>query len=267
MSLLENRPSGVGGPARPAAVDDTPAATSRRPRALRELLLVVSLWVAYSMGRHAADGRVSAAFDNARAVWDLENFLHLPDKAGLQHLLLQNETLITVANCYYAFVHFPATATFLVWLYVRRPGHYRRVRNTLALLTAAALVIHTLFPLAPPRMLADTGLIDTGQRYGPTVYGSPDAGSTFTNQYAAMPSLHVGWAILLAVTVIAVTSGPWRWLWLAHPTITLAVVVGTANHYWIDGVVAGLILLTASHAAGALYRIRRAPRTARAPAT
>ncbi len=260
MSLIEDRPSGsADGPPRTARAEVTRVArvtSFRWPQALRELLLVATLWVAYSLGRQAADGHVTAAFANARGVWDLEKLLRLPAEGGLQDLLLQSSAVVTVANCYYAFVHFPATAMFLVWMYLRRPDRYRRVRNTLALLTAAALVVHTLFPLAPPRMLGVTGMIDTGRLYGPGVYGPPDT-DTFTNQYAAMPSLHVGWAILVAVTLIAVTTGPWRWLWLAHPILTFTVVVGTANHYWVDGVVAGVMLYLAFQATGALAGTRR----------
>ena len=210
-------------------------------RPLRELVLVAALWVAYSLGRLAADGHVAAAYANADRVWDFERALRLPSEAGVQDLLLPSPTLVHAANGYYALVHFPATAAFLIWLYVRRPTHYHLARNALAGLTAAALVIHALFPLAPPRMLAETGLVDTGHLYGPSVYGAPDTHS-LANQYAAMPSLHVGWALLVAVTLIAVTRGRWRWLWLAHPAITILVVVATANHYWLDGIVAAALL-------------------------
>ncbi|MEV4627068.1 phosphatase PAP2 family protein [Micromonospora sp. NPDC049523] len=209
--------------------------------ALRELLLVAALWAAYSLGRLIADGHVPTAMANAHRVWDLERALGLPDEASLQHLLTQSETLARTANGYYAYVHFPATVAFLVWLYLRRPGYYRRARNTLAVLTGVALVVHLVFPLAPPRMLAETGMIDTAARYGPSVYGSPTA-DDLTNQYAAMPSLHVGWALLVAVGLIAVTRSRWRWLWLVHPAVTLTVVVATANHYWLDGIVAAAIL-------------------------
>jgi len=212
-----------------------------RPAPLRELLLIAALWLAYSLGRYVADGHVTAAMTNADRVWHLERLLRLPSETGLQHLLLRAD-LIGPANDYYAYVHFPATIGFLLWVYLSRPSHYRAVRNTLALLTAAALVVHLIFPLAPPRMLAVTGLLDTGRLYGPSVYGA--AGTEgLTNQYAAMPSLHVGWALLIAITLITLTRGRWRWLWLAHPLLTLLVVVGTANHYWLDAIVAAALLL------------------------
>jgi hypothetical protein len=188
-----------------------------------------------------AAGQTSTALTNGERVWRLERLLHLPGEAVVQQPLLAHELLVRLANCYYAYVHFPATAICLVWLYARRPAHYRRFRRALATLTAAALVLHVLVPLAPPRMTALTGLVDTGRRYGPAVYGSPKA-DTLSNQYAAMPSLHVGWALAVAVALVAVTAGRLRWLWLAHPLVTLLVVVATGNHYWLDGVVAAVLL-------------------------
>lgn len=212
-----------------------------RPRALRELLLVALLWVGYNLGRLLADGHVGTAIDNGHRIWGLERVLRLPDEATVQDLLSRTETLIRAANSYYAYVHFPATAAFLIWLYLRRPGYYRWARNSLATLTGAALVVHLIFPLAPPRMLADTGLFDAAARFGPSVYGTPTT-DDLTNQYAAMPSLHVGWALLVATGLVLATRTRWRWLWLLHPAVTLAVVVATANHYWLDGIVAAAIV-------------------------
>jgi membrane-associated phospholipid phosphatase len=210
-------------------------------RALREVLLVGLLFMAYKAGRIVADGHVAEAMANAWHVWDLERAVGLPAESGLQHLLLQNHFLVRAANCYYAYVHFPATAAVLIWMYLRRQDYYRWTRRTLAFLTAAALVVHLLLPLAPPRMLTTIGMIDTGKLYGPAVYGSPST-DTLTNQYAAMPSLHVGWALALAIALIVATRSRWRWLWLAHPLVTLLVVVGTGNHYWLDAIVAVVLL-------------------------
>ena len=217
------------------------AGPAERPRALPELALVVGLFLAYKLARILIQGRDDVAFGNAWRVWDLERFLHLPDEAAVQQLFAGPETLLTAANTFYAYVHFPATAAFLLWMFLRRPAYYRWARRGLAGLTAAAMVVHVLLPLAPPRMLTATGMLDTGRLFGPMVYGDP-ATDTLTNQYAAMPSLHVGWALIVAVTLIAVTRGPWRWAWLAHPALTLLVVVVTGNHYWMDGIVAAALL-------------------------
>jgi hypothetical protein len=218
-----------------------------RPPLVREVLLVAGLFLVYKLGRQLATGHTGEAFHNAYRVWDLERAVQLPGEGAVQSLLLHGDGLVHLANTYYAAVHFPATAAFLIWLYLRRPAHYVWARRVLAAVTAAALVVHLLFPLAPPRMLAATGLVDTAQVYGPSVYGNP-ATDSLSNQFAAMPSLHFGWALMLAIGLIVATRSRWRWLWLLHPAWTLLVIVGTANHYWLDAIVAtgllGLALAT-----------------------
>ncbi|MFI8339456.1 phosphatase PAP2 family protein [Streptomyces sp. NPDC085639] len=225
----------------------TPAEAAAAPRAarrrlIRELLLVAGFFAVYKAGRLLSTDRTEDAFRNAGRIWDAERALHLPGEGLLQRLLLHGDALVTTANTYYAGVHFPATALFLIWLYVRRPAHYLWTRRVLAALTAAALALHLAFPLAPPRLLDAAQLIDTAQVYGPSVYRAAPAEDTLANQFAAMPSLHFGWALMLAVGVIAATSSRWRFLWLLHPLATLIVIVGTANHYWLDAVVAAVLL-------------------------
>ncbi|WP_031480913.1 phosphatase PAP2 family protein [Streptomyces bicolor] len=239
-----------------------------RPPLVRELLLVAGLFLVYKLGRQLATGHTGEAFRNAERVWDLERAVHLPGEGSVQNLLLHGDTLIHIANTYYATVHFPATAAFLVWLYLRRPAHYVSARRVLAAVTAAALVVHLTFPLAPPRMLAAAGLIDTGQVYGPSVYGSPET-DHLSNQFAAMPSLHFGWALMVAIGLIVATRSRWRWLWLLHPLLTLLVIVGTANHYWLDAIVAtamlGLalaVILPGSSSGRTAIRLRSPRRTA-----
>ncbi|KAB2352816.1 inositol phosphorylceramide synthase [Actinomadura rudentiformis] len=230
-----------------------------RPRPIRELLLVAVLFGAYKLGRVLADGRVAEAFDNAHGIWDLERSLRLPSELDVQQALLHNDVLVHAANSYYAYAHFPATAAFLLWIYLRRPAYYRWIRWVLVTLTAAGLVLHLFLPLAPPRMLTGTGLIDTGAIFGPAVYGAPQT-DTLANQYAAMPSLHIGWAIILATGLIVSTRDRWRWWWIAHPVITVAVVVATANHYWLDGIVVGALLAV-------VLLVIRPPVTVRLPVT
>lgn len=213
-----------------------------RPPLLRELLLVTGLFLVYKFGRLLANGHESRAFRNADLVWDAERALHIPGEGAVQQLLLHAEPLIRAANTYYAAVHFPATIAFLAWLYWRRPAHYVWSRRVLALVTGAALALHILIPLAPPRLLAESGLVDTARVYGPSVYGAVPETDSMANQFAAMPSLHFGWALMVAIGLIAATRSPLRWWWLLHPAITLLVIVGTANHYWLDAVAAAALL-------------------------
>lgn len=219
-------------------------------RFLHELVLLGLLFVVYRVGRLLVAGHTREAFTHADQVWGLERRLRLPNELLLQDALLHNRGLVEAANSYYAAVHFPATVAFLAWLLLRRPQHYFWVRRTIVALTGAALAIHMLYPLAPPRLTPELGFIDTGAVFGPAVYGPPDGGSV-ANQFAAMPSLHIGWALLVAIGLIVATRTRWRWLWLAHPLVTSAVVVATANHYWLDGLVAVALLGMALVAVGA----------------
>ena len=242
-----------------ARPDTRPDDTAARPPLLRELLLVVGLFVVYKAGRLPATGRTDEAFADAHSVWGWERSLRLPDEGSVQTALLHSDTLVHLANTYYATVHFPATAAFLVWLYLRRPAHYVWARRILALVTAAALAGHLAFPLAPPRLLAETGLVDTGQVYGPTVYGAHPAADALANQFAAMPSLHFGWALMVAIGLITATRSRLRALWLLHPLLTLLVIVGTANHYWLDAIVATALLCVALAVVHPPHRTATAP--------
>ncbi|WSS25386.1 phosphatase PAP2 family protein [Streptomyces sp. NBC_01185] len=227
---------------------------SARPPLVRELLLVAGLFLVYKLGRQAANGHVEEAFRNAGHVWSFERAVGLPGEGAVQGLLLHSHPLVETANTYYAAVHFPMTLGFLVWLYLRRPFHYVWARRILTALTGAALALHLLFPLAPPRMLHAAGLVDTAQVYGPSVYGDTPATDPMANQFAAMPSLHFGWALVVAVGLIVATRSRWRLLWLLHPALTLLVIVGTANHYWLDAIVVSALLAVA-------FAALRLPRT------
>ncbi|MET9346989.1 phosphatase PAP2 family protein [Streptomyces termitum] len=242
---MAGRTTGVRGtpPAGPGAAPDGTDAPGRRPPLLRELLLVGGLFLVYKLGRLLANGHETRAFHNADRVWDAERALHLPGEGAVQQLLLHGgEPLIRIANTYYAAVHFPATIAFLAWLYWRRPAHYLWSRRVLALLTGAALALHILLPLAPPRMLAAAGLVDTARIYGPSVYGAAPEADSMANQFAAMPSLHFGWALMVAIGLIAASRSRLSRWWLLHPALTLFVIVGTANHYWFDALAAALLL-------------------------
>lgn len=205
-----------------------------------EVLLMALLISVYQGVRHLAIGHFSEAAGHAEWVWHLERAIHLPDEAALQHWVLGWHDAARIANIYYVGVHFPGTAVALVWLFVRHRAEYLRARTELVLLTSTGLVVHVLFPLAPPRLVPDLGMVDTMLTVGPSAYSSPKTG--FANQYAAMPSLHIGWAILVAIAVVRASNSRWRWLVVLHPVVTTGVVVATANHYWMDGIVAALLL-------------------------
>ncbi|MFG1810648.1 phosphatase PAP2 family protein [Streptomyces sp. NPDC049040] len=214
---------------------------ARLPRLLPEILLLIAVNAVYKYGRKVANGQTDDAYRHADNIWSFERAVHLPSERSVQQLMLHSETVIHTANYLYATVHFPAMVIFLGWMFVRKRAHYLWIRRAIVIQTMLALLGHLFYPLAPPRMLHGDGLIDTAAVYGPAVYGKPDGGS-MANQFAAMPSLHVGWALAIAVGLIASHRSRLRWLWLLHPLITMLVVVGTANHYWMDCIVGCALL-------------------------
>jgi PAP2 superfamily len=207
-------------------------------RIVREIALLGVLFGVYNLGRFLSAEHSGSAVRHAHELIRWESWLGLPSEATFQHHALKIDGLAQAANLFYAIVHFPLTAAVLLWLMIRRPAEYGKARWALACLTGLALIGHMFFPLAPPRMMP--GWVDTGVLFGQSVYG-PSTQSGIANQFAAMPSLHVGWALMVAVFLIRATRSRWRWLWIAHPLLTFTVVVVTANHYWLDGLVASAL--------------------------
>nr|WP_127479561.1 phosphatase PAP2 family protein [Nocardioides pantholopis] len=243
-----------------------PRTTARRlVPALLELVSVLVLFGAYNLGRLVATGRVAPADDNARAVLDLQAALSLPNEAFLQAQALQVHHLVGLADRYYL-LHFPVTIGVLVWLFVHDRTGYRWAKHALVAVTGVAMVVHIVLPVTPPRLLAASGMVDTGQRSGASVYdGSPLSG--LANEYAAMPSLHVGWALLLAIVLVVRGSSRWRWVWLLHPVLTTATVVVTANHYLLDAIAgAALVVLSLVWLRPSRRGRPRSTRSARQPA-
>ncbi len=138
---------------------------------------------------------------------------------------------------------------FLVWLFVRHRDRYPRARNMIAIVTGACLAIQ-LVPVAPPRMLEGLGIVDTPLLYHQSVYDALGRGLAY--QLSAMPSVHVAWAVMIAMVVIGVSSSRWRWLVLLDPALTVVAVVATGNHFWLDGIVAVALIPVA---AGALTAV------------
>lgn len=206
-----------------------------------EIALCGALLVVYRAIRTLTKSDLRAAFSNSRDIMAFESWLGLPFEDNLQRWLLEHPTLIKILNNYYVLFHFPTAIFILFWLYFRHHDHYRFFRNLMAFVTFAALVIHLLFPLAPPRMM--TGFVDTMREFGPSIYPK-NALDGAANQIAAMPSLHFGWAMIEAIAVIRVLKTRWRYLVIAHPTLMVLSIIATANHWWIDAAAAATIILS-----------------------
>lgn len=192
--------------------------------------------------------RTAGALDHAQWIYEFEQTVRLPSEVTVQRWSMHSSRLIETLNTYYAYVHIPALGLMLAWVFFAHRDHYAPIRNTLALSTASCLILQAI-PVAPPRFLPGLGFVDTGLLYGQSVYG--EGGSGISNQLAAMPSVHVLWATLVAGAVIWVATSPWRWIVLIHPVVTVWAVVATANHWWADGIVSlGIVLMSTAIVAG-----------------
>ncbi|MGW4028457.1 phosphatase PAP2 family protein [Streptomyces sp. NPDC004838] len=209
----------------------------RRPRIWFEVLLIaVSYWM-YSLIRNAVPEQKAQALKNADWIWDFEHSLGMAVEHSVNQAVNSVTWLIVSMNYYYATLHFIVTIGVLVWLYRWHPGRYAAARLVLFATTGVALVGYYLYPLAPPRLMNGEGFIDTVLVH--ETWGSMASGDlkNMSNQYAAMPSMHIGWSVWCGVIILVVASAPWaKILGLLYPVATLVVIVATANHFWLDAV-------------------------------
>ena len=220
------------------------------------ILGLYALWqYAGSLSALGPGGAVS----RARWIWRFERDVRLPSEAWLQRLFLPHPLLIQFFNLYYDILHFPVLIACMIWLFVWHRADYGRWRTTLVAFTGLCLIVQ-LIPVAPPRMLASTRMVDTAVAYHQSVYGN--VAGFDADQLSAMPSVHVGWAILVAIAVVTTLRSRWRWLAVGYPVMTTLAVVVTANHFWLDGIVAAAILagvLAAQALLRLLWRARSQP--------
>ncbi|MFJ7585969.1 phosphatase PAP2 family protein [Streptomyces sp. NPDC097617] len=209
----------------------------RRPRIWFEVLLIAISYWTYSLIRNAVPEQKAAALANADWIWDAERTLGIAVEQSVNHAVNSVTWLIVGMNYYYATLHFVVTIGVLVWIYRFHPGRYAATRMVLFATTGVALVGYFCYPLAPPRLMNGQNFIDTVLVHH--TWGSMASGNLkqMSNQYAAMPSMHIGWSLWCGLTIFAVASAPWaRILGLLYPTATLVVIVATANHFWLDAV-------------------------------
>ena len=214
--------------------------------------------------------RKDGAMDRGRAIYALQGRLHLPDEVALQAAVLPHPQVVAFFDTYYAYAHLNGMAVFLVWLWVRHREWFARVRTTVVLSTLTYLLVQ-IVPVAPPRLLPDLGFVDTAMVNGRSVYGAFDA--DLANQISAMPSIHVGWAVIVGFYVWRVSPSRWRFLGPLHTVLTVLAVTLTANHWWLDGIVAAGVVALAVPVGAVLHlsvdRVRRRVlrRTAESPAS
>jgi hypothetical protein len=220
----------------------------RRPLWWQELLIIgIGYWL-YSLGRNAVPEQATIALRHGRSVQHLQDVLHLNWELSVNHFVARNEWLAQCMDYYYATLHFLITIGVMVWLFIRRPHLYRGARTVLFTTTLIALLGFYLYPLAPPRLLPQYGYIDTLLKFHTWGSLADPKVAAHSNQYAAMPSLHIAWAMWCGLSVFMCANRLWvRLLGLMYPFFTLMVIIGTANHFIIDAV-GGAVILAAAFA-------------------
>lgn len=227
---------------RAGAAATAPALRSSLPGLLVDVIVVLAAVVAYFGARGLTESDQAVAIDHAHDVVSLERSLGLFHESQRQRLVLAHETALDVANWIYIWGHWPVIAAVLLWLSRRQRPAYVVLRNALVISGAIGVVVFALYPVEPPR-LAGLGLLDsvTVRSHAYRVLQPP----AFVNKYAAIPSLHVGWDLLMGLTIVRYARPvAVRAVGAVLPVAMIVAVVLTANHYLLDSLLGVVVALT-----------------------
>jgi hypothetical protein len=234
--------------------------TNRALARVADAVLQLGLWIGayylYRLVRGFMDGQTAVAFVHARGIVEFERSTGLFFEPGLQHWVANNMGwLIDVSSWCYVNLHLIGTAVFMLWLYFRRREHFAFVRNMFMIAMGLALVGYMVYPTAPPRYLPEWGFTDTVSNFVGTE--TANSASLLYNPYAAVPSVHVAFALMVGIAGARLTPIRWlRPLWYCYPVLITIVVVVTANHFWIDAALGALVAVMSY--SGATYLLARA---------
>jgi hypothetical protein len=227
-------------PRRSTETGDGPAAV-RRPRWWGELLVIGWLLWVYDAINNLAPLRLSTALHHAESVLSLERTLHIDPEHSLDHWLAAHRTIGLLLSDYYDNAHFIVTLGLLGWLYWKRADIYRPLRNALVLANLIAFVVFWRYPVAPPRMLP--GFTDVVAATGAIGSWHTGALASQANELAAMPSLHIAWAVWCSIVMWKLSSRLWvRSIAVIYPCVTATAVLATGNHFVLD-IVGGLLTI------------------------
>jgi membrane-associated phospholipid phosphatase len=216
--------------------------------ALWQLVVAAGGYIVYSLSVGAVQwagaerSRAALAVADARHVVDLEKLLGIFREHQLQSLIIDSGFWMQFFNAVYMWAHLPLIIALAVWLYWRHREHFRLTRNAVLISGTIALVVFQVFPVAPPRLVPELHFVDTAAKVS-GVYDTVEP-KVFFNPYAAVPSMHVGWVLLMGLNVFLYAGfRPLRWLGLALPVFMALAVVVTGNHYFLDAATGVLVAL------------------------
>ena len=256
-------------PVRPAPEAEGVGAAPRTRWWVEALVIVWLCWV-YDAINNLAPLRVHAALAHGWGVLHLERSLGLDPEVALNRWLISHHTLGLLLSDYYDNAHFIVTLGLLGWLWYRRADIYRPLRNTLVAINVLGFVVFWVYPTAPPRLLAGGGFEDVVASTGALGGWHTGPLAAAANQFAAMPSLHMAWAVWCSLAMWSLSKRLWvRVVACVYPCVTCVAVLATGNHYLLDvlaGVATAALALLLVRAAEAAWRARGAPRLLRASA-
>jgi hypothetical protein len=213
-------------------------------RLLLEAAVLVVAYLAYQLVRHAVAPRPTEAFEHALALIHIEQRLGIFFEPSLQRFIIDHHALVTLFNWIYVWGFLPVICTAAVYLFVRHRGFYSRYRNAFLLSGAAGLLVFAFLPVAPPRMFPEFGFVDTVHVHS-TFYRSVQA-SELVNEFAAVPSFHFGWMLLVGMAVVQTSSRlAGKAVGVLLPVVMLLAIIFTANHYVLDAVAGAALVLAA----------------------
>jgi hypothetical protein len=226
--------------------------------ALRQVSLFAAAYIVYRLVRGLAEGDANAAFAHARDLISIERGMHLFVEPSIQAWASGSHFVMLLASWLYVNAQGSITIGALLYLYVRHNGNFYFVRNMFMIAMAIALVGYTVFPTAPPRFMPEWGFIDTVSDFTPVNVSHTSASmSALFNPYAAVPSMHVAFALMIGwpLALMARTSVV-RVLWIVYPFVMTFVIVVTANHFILDAVLGALTAGASAYGASRLARAR-----------
>jgi membrane-associated phospholipid phosphatase len=220
---------------------------------VRQLVLFCGAYWLYPRVRGMVDGRAAEAFDNAREVIHIERGLGLFIEPSVHAWAEAHEAVIDFASWMYVNSHFAITTITLAWIYLRRNERFYFVRNMFMVAMGLALAGYMAVPTAPPRMLPEWGFHDSVAAFTGVDHDTGSAGVLF-NPFAAIPSMHVAFSLMLGVTMARMVRRRWaQALWYAYSPLVTFVVIATANHWWIDAFLGASVAAVSAFSAHALF--------------
>ncbi len=218
----------------------------------RELIIIGLIYGVYRIASGSIPNTEGNAIHNSYRVVDVERFLKIFVETNFQSLFLGNAFLVGLVNVLYTICYYPALFSFGFWAFIRHREQYYVVRNVFVVSAFIAFLSFTFFPTAPPRMLTELGFVDTMRQYGTVDYSS-SAARALSNPYAAMPSLHMGWTLLIGIATVYIARQWWlKVVGAMVPLSMLVAIIATGNHFILDAV-AGAVVIGMSYGIVRLY--------------